>query len=80
MVGGDIDIAGAGGRISAPYVGNGPDGGTAGVAAVAGPARYVAPESLTVEWMPVSVVAAGASNTGACAAEGAVDATSDIAG
>jgi len=67
--------------MSEPYVGNEPMGaaGTEGAAA-AGPAKYVAPESVTAEWLTDgAAVAGGASTAGAVA--GAVDAgTSDTGG
>jgi hypothetical protein len=60
--------------MSEPYVGNEPMGAAgAEVAAAAGPAKYVAPESVTAEWLTDgAAVAVGASTAGAVA--GAVEA------
>jgi hypothetical protein len=85
MVG--AEIVGAGGRMSDPYVGNDPAGtaGAAGADDAAGPAKYVAPESVTEVWLTTGGGAAdaggGASTAGACAAAGTVDPEkSDIVG
>jgi hypothetical protein len=75
------EIVGIGGRMSEPYVGNEPMG-AAGVevAAAAGPAKYVVPESVTEEWLTDGAAAAGAAST-AGAVAGAVEAgTSDTGG
>jgi hypothetical protein len=67
--------------MSDPYVGNEPMGAAgAEVAAAAGPAKYVVPESVTEEWLTDgAAVAGGASTAGAVA--GAVEAgTSDTEG
>jgi hypothetical protein len=67
--------------MSEPYVGNEPMGAAVvEVAAAAGPAKYVVPESVTAEWLTDgAAVAGGASMAGAVA--GAVEAgTSDTGG
>jgi hypothetical protein len=78
------EMVGVSGRMSDPYVGNGPAGAAAeGAAAAAGPAKYVAPESVIAAWLETGAGAAvgGASTAGACAVAGTVDpAKSDVAG
>ena len=68
--------------MSEPYVGNEPKGAAgAEEAAAAGPAKYVAPESVTAEWLLIAdgTDVCGASTAGAVA--GAVEAgTSDTGG
>lgn len=66
--------------MSEPYVGNDPMGAAgAEEAAAAGPAKYVAPESVTAEWLTAGAAAGGTSTAGAVA--GAVEAgTSDTGG
>ncbi len=70
--------------MSDPYVGNGPIGAAgAEGAAVAGPVKYVVPESVTEEWLLIAGGGddAGASTAGACAVAGTVEAaTSDTGG
>jgi hypothetical protein len=67
--------------MSEPYVGNEPMGAAgAEEAAAAGPAKYVAPESVTAEWLTDGAAVAGGAST-ADAVAGAVAAeTSDTGG
>jgi hypothetical protein len=67
--------------MSEPYVGNEPMGAAgAEEAAAAGPAKYVAPESVTAEWLTAGAAVAGGVST-ADAVAGAVEAgTSDTGG
>jgi hypothetical protein len=67
--------------MSEPYVGNEPMGAAgAEGAAAAGPAKYVAPESVTAEWLTDGAAVAGGASTADAVAGAVAAGTSDTGG